>query len=487
MGLRDSLEAIIAHAQDVQTHNNCENKELLQIYEGNLKEFVEDAMLKEFKGSTFERAKHRIAPINIFKRLVDKLAKVYTQGVIRTSQNTTDQQLINDYELMLDLDNQMGWSDTVFNAIRSCAFEPYLDDEGFPRLRILAPHQFTVWSDNRVDPTQETVFIKFFGTADSVDGVNDNDEDCISVNIYALYNDMEFMIVDSQLNERPDLLPESPNDADDKTPEERGLHGFGRIPFIYQKSTRTQLVPDPNIDDKAMAILIPILLTDLNYASKYLSYGIKYGIDIDGSNLEGNPDSMWIVNSKEGDNKKPQIGILAPAVEISEVLKLIGNTISMWLESKSIKSGTTGEAEMSISGIAKLIDNADVTDVRKENAIIFKATEEMGLWPLLGVMHNRWADDDLLNDKVNTSRFSDDFMININFGDMTPVTDPREKREDLKFRIDNKLTTLERAIREANPDMEVEEQDKLIAEIKAENRPSKTDLINVQNKELNNE
>lgn len=463
MGIRGNVEEIINFAQQVQTDNNCKNKDLLQIYEGNLKVFVEEALATEFSGKTFPRIVPRIAPINIFQRLINKIAKVYAQGVERKTEDTKDKQLVKDYEGYLDIDNEMAWSDKVYNAVRSCAFEPYLDDKGFPRLRILAPHQFTVWSDNRVDPTQETVFIKFFGTANSVNRVDEAGEgDCADVNVYLLADEEEFLIVDSQQNERPELLSNNNGDPG-------GKHDVGRIPFVYQKNTRTQLVPDPNEDDKAMAILIPILYTDLNYASKYLSHGIRYGIDIDGSNLEGNPDSMWIVNSKEGDNKKPQIGVLAPSVDIDKVIKLIKNETGAWLEAKSIKAGSTGEADNSISGLAKVIDNADVTDVRKENSKAFENTEEDELWPLIKAYHNNvWVPQDLLHEDVNKDNFSEDFIINIEFGDMTPITDPQEKRDDLKFRLDNKLITRERAIREVNPKMEVSEQDQLIAEVKAE-------------------
>lgn len=477
MGIRGNVEEIINFAQQVQTDNNCKNKDLLQIYEGNLNVFVEEAIITEFSSKTVPRVLPRIAPINIFQRLINKIAKVYAQGVERKTEDEKDKQLVKDYEGYLDIDNEMAWSDKVYNSVRSCAFEPYLDDEGFPKLRILAPHQFTVWSDDRIDPTKETVFIKFFGTANSVNKVDEAGEgDCADVNVYLLADDKEFLIVDSQQNERPDLL----NDF-------KGQHDVGRIPFVYQKNTRTQLVPDPNEDDKQMAILIPILYTDLNYASKYLSHGIRYGIDIDASNLEGNADSFWVVNSKEGDDKHPKIGVLAPAVEIDQVLGLIKNLTGAWLEAKSIKAGATGEVDNTVSGIAKVIDNADVTDVRKENSKAFENTEEDELWPLIKAYHNNvWIPQDLLHEDVNTNNFSEDFSINIEFGDMTPITDPQEKRDDLKFRLDNKLITRERAIREVNPKMEVSEQDQLIKEVNVEQSKIKQN-INPDDKESGNE
>lgn len=440
---------ILEWAESVQSQYNCNNEDLLDIYEGNLKQHVEDSMQRELNPNAFESAKQRIAPINILKRTVDKLAKVYSQGVEREASPAGDSNLVSEYEEMLDIDNKMSSGDSMLNLLRSVAFEPYVRD-GKPKLRVLNSSQFTVWSNDTFDRTNPTVFIKFMGT-NKKETVVDEEVCERQVNVYVLYDRDEWVRIES-----------------DGTVLQRKMHGAGRIPFTYMNLSSTKLVPKPDIDSKCMAILIPTLLSDLNFASKYLSHGIRYGIDVDIDNLEGNPDAFWNIRSvQDGENNSPQIGVLAPSVDIDKVLNLTKEELVMYLEARSLKVGSSGKFENNASGFAKLIDSADVTDVRKENMHRFKAAER-DLWGLISVMHNLWLDNEEITDPDLIKRFSKDFAISIKYGDLAPIIDPQEKRDNIEFKLKNKLTTRERAIRDANPELSKDEQDLLIKELQDE-------------------
>lgn len=442
------IPRIVQWAESVQTAYSPVNENLLDVYEGNLKEHIEASMQLEFNPNALEAAKQRIAPINLLKRTTDKLAKVYSQGVERSAPNQGDDSLISEYEEWLDLNVEMAKSDSMVNLLRSVAFEPYLKD-GKPQMRILTANQFTVWSDDAHDKTNPTVFIKFMGTETRQTMVEDQKVDK-QVNIYVLYDKDEYIRVDSENNQL-----------------ERQFHDVGRIPFTYMNLSISKLVPSPDKDSYCMSVLIPKLLSDLNYASKYLSHGIRYGIDVDVSNLEGNPDAFWQISSQEKENSQPQIGVLAPSVNIPDVIDLAKEELIMWLESRSLKVGSSGKFDNSASGFAKLIDNADVTDVRKENMHTFKGVE-MDLWELISIKHNMWVINEELDVPTMNRMFTSDFKVSIKYGDLAPIVDPAEKRDNLKFKLDNKLTTFERAVREANPDLTKEEQDLLIEELKLE-------------------
>lgn len=452
------LPSIIEWAESAQMSNNPTHDNLLDIYEGNLKSHIESSMSLEFNPNAFQAAKERIAPINILKRTTDKLAKVYSQGVERTSAEDSDDKLITEYEDVLDLNVDMAKSDSMVNLLRSVAFEPYIKN-GVPQMRVLTPNQFTVWSDDAHDKTNPTVFIKFMGT-EMRTSIVDGQETEREVNIYVLYDKDEFLKVDSEMAEL-----------------ERKDHDVGRIPFTYMNLSISKLVPSPDEDSYCMSILIPKLLSDLNYASKYLSHGIRYGIDVDISNLEGNPDAFWDIKSQDKENSKPQIGVLAPSVDIDKVITLVKEELSMYLEARSLKVGASGKFENNASGFAKLIDNADVTDVRKENMHTFKAVEK-DLWDLISTLHNMWVTNEEIKVDNMGKMFSSDFKVSIKYGDLAPIVDPQEKRDSLLFRMDNGLTTMERAIREANSDMTKEEQDKLIEEIKLEKTQSDKETPN---------
>lgn len=448
----EDIPSIVAWAESVQTSHNPIHEDLLDVYEGNLKRHIEASMQREFNPNAFQAAKERISPINVLKRTTDKLAKVYSQGVERSAPKESDNSLISSYEEWLDLDVDMAKADSLVNLLRSCAFEPYIR-KGVPQLRILTPNQFTVWSGDSHDKTNPTVFVKFMGSEKRSEMVEEQfiERD---VNIYILYDEDEFIKVDS-----------------DNRQLERQAHDVGRIPFSYMNLSISQLVPKPDEDSYAMTVLIPKLLSDLNYASKYQSHGIRYGIDVDVSNLEGNPDAFWQISSADKEGAKPAIGVIAPSVDIDKVINLAKEELVMYLESRSLKVGSSGQFENNASGFAKLIDSADVTDVRKENMHTFKALE-MDLWDLISILHNMWVLNELIDIPELNKSFSPDFKVSIKYGDLAPIVDPQEKRDNLKFKLDNKLTTRERAIREANPDLTKDEQDELIKELELEKENS---------------
>lgn len=439
---------ILQWADSVQTNYNPTNDDLLDIYEGNLKEHLDASLQAEFSAKAFEAAKRRTIPINVLKRTTDKLAKVYSQGVTRTDSNPTNQELIDLYEECTQLNVHMSKADSLFNLLRSVAFEPYLHN-GKPQIRVLTSNKFTVWSNDRMDDTNPTVFIKFMGTK-TKDSVVEDQELTRQVNLYVLYDKDEFIKIDS-----------------DGDIEQRKRHNFGRIPFTYMNMSVSHLVPKPDEDSLQTTIVIPTLLSDLNYASKYLSHGVRYGIDVDVVNLEGNPDSFLEVATKDRENAKPQIGVIAPSVNIPQVITLAKEELVMYLESRSLKVGSVGQFENSASGFAKLIDSADVTDVRKENMFQFKAAE-LDLLELISIKHNAWVAGGQITNRELLKSFTSDFDPSVVYGDMAPIVDPQEKRDNLEFKLKNKLTTRERAIREANPELSKEEQDKLIEELNGE-------------------
>ena len=453
MSLRSVSELVVIHSEQIQSQHTVIQQNLVDIYEGGLYDHVKASLRVELKDEPFRRACERIAPINVLQRTVDKLSKVYAQGINRSAANSKDDNLVDNYEVILDINNQMQLADTLFNLNKYMALEPYLGDDGVPKMRVLGAHQFTVWTNDRINPTIPTVFVKFLGNINKDDFSDPDNPNSRQVNVYALYDDKDYIVVDS--------------DNDDVPGFESGSHDFGRIPFVYCSNSKLQLIPQADIDSYAMAVLIPKLLTDLNYATQFNSHGIKYGIDIDVKNLDGNPDSFWVINSLDGENRKPEIGTLQPTIEIEPVLKLITDTVAMWLETKSLKASNIGKADSSASGVAKVIDNADVTDVRKANVKKFTKFEKE-FWDLLSVMHEVWLAEDNFNAPELSSLFTSNFMISVEYGDMTPIEDPAEQRAELQFKLDNGLITKERAIDQANEDLTPEELIQLKQEIAIE-------------------
>ena len=435
---------------------------LLEIYEGALQKHVEDSLKIELSAGAFKRSKERIAPINILPKIISKVSAVYSQGCVRQSNgNEVDDSNLAYYETDLALDNVMGLANEYLNLFKHCAIEPFID-KGKPSLRVLPPTQFSVWSDNKVNPLSPTVFIKFIGKVKSTtqrtntSGVSNIQADNImnDIDAYHIYSDKEFLAVDGEGHIRPELMGDN----------QEGINYFGKIPFVYLSNSTNFLIPLPNSDFFQMSLLIPKLLTDLNYATMFSSFSQLYTIDIESDELTKNPDAMWDLKSEEGEGKTPTIGAIKSEVDIEKVLMLIKETLALWFDSLGMKSSGIGNIQVgqAESGISKAIDSADVDEVRNKQKPIMKKAE-LQLWDLLKTQHEVWG-----SDLAELKPFSNTFYPTVQYNDPEPTIDFKTKIEGAKMKYEAGLTSFRRAVQEANVDLSSEEVDELLLEIAKE-------------------
>lgn len=459
--LTRNLPKIMKHIEFVQKNQTIYEAKLLEIFEGSLQKYVEESLAAELGAGAVKQVKHRIAPINIMPKILKKLSAVYGYGITRLANgNDIDQENVSYYENELALDSVMNLANKYLNLFRYCAIEPYIN-KGKPSIRVLPPTSFTVWTDNKVNPLEPTVFVKYIGKVEdtlprtTTEGVSNSRPDNIvdEIDIFHMYTDEEFLVVDGKGHVRGDMMGEN-----------AGINHYGRIPFVYMNVSKNLLIPLPNSDFFQMTVLTPKLLSDLNFATKFQSHAIMYTIDIESGKLDGNPNAMWELKSEEGEGKNPSVGTIKPEVDVDKVLSLIKDTLGLWFDSLGMKSsGINGiTAESAQSGIAKAIDNSDITEVREEQIPMMKKYE-LELWDLIGVQHEVWG-----SELEELKPFSTAFDPSLQYGEPEPFVDTKTQTETAKIKLDAGLTSFRRAVAEANPSLNAEEVQELMDEIEQE-------------------
>ena len=435
------------------------NDKMMQIYNGNLLKFVEESCRIEYSDKTFQKVIQRIPPINLLNKVVTKTSKVYDTEPDRScNDNLIDEELLDYYEDTMGLDSKLQTANELLNLHKYFALEPYVA-KNEPKLRILPANLFLVYSDDLVSPEIPTVFIKFMGSikkeapqTDKYGKVLKNSETIVrDVKLFYIYSDDEFMILDA--------------DGDIKEIRDNPI---GQIPFIYCNSSSFELIPTPDSDNFNVTILIPKLLADLNFAVMYSSHSIVYGIDVDfPSDLARSPDDIWVLKSTTGVNGEattPSLNVLKPNVDIAEVLNLISETVSLWLDTKGIKSSSNGGATVqgSVSGISKMIDEGDVSSLIKKQMVQFSKFEKE-LWQLIKVMHSYWLSNSMLSQV--SKNFSSDFKPHVKFGEIKVIPDRKLTLEELKSEFDMKLVTIKQALERLNPSATKETIERLLSEL----------------------
>lgn len=457
--LRERRKDILAY---IKSHSNYteHNKTVFEVYEGNLLPLVRDVMQKTLSPEYFDRIKHRILPINVLKKIIDKLAKVYATDPIRQAEmdgktSKQNQKFIDFYEDAYDLNQNMNTADEYANLFKGYALEPYLeldDDSGElkPALSVLPYDRFLVIpSDSDLQsPLKPEVFIKFMGRR----AVMDRRTRKVDIReVYYTYTKTEFDAFDQE----GDTFEEALRDNN-------GINPFGKIPFVYANRSNTSILPIQDTDILSLTVSIPVMLSDLAGAIMFQCFSIVYGIDVDSENLKQAPNAFWVLKSDSKSDKNPSVGTIKPQVDSDKAMNFIYQAMASWLETRGIKVGSLGKlsGESNLSGIAKILDEVDTSEARKI-AIKWFRREEKALWNLTKTMHNFWVRANMLK---GMSLMPENLFVNVKHDKPQAIVNRSEQVSTLEKEVNNGFTDLKTAIMELHPDWDSDRVDALIAE-----------------------
>jgi hypothetical protein len=237
-----------------------------------------------------------------------------------------------------------------------------------PGVRVLPADRFLVMGEDKRNPMKVTTFIKFMGKISE-------DE-----SLFYAYTRDEFIPFTSKGEIYTKALEGN-----------NGVNPYGVIPFVYGNRSRLDIVPTQDTDIMQMTLMIPVLLSDLAGAIMFNCFSVIYGIDLKIESLEKSPNAFWnFKTDAKSDNPTPTIGTIKSDVDIDKVMSFIKQSFAFWLETKGVRIGSLNNVDAgNMSGIAKIIDEMDVYEIKKQQINFFKR-EEKELWNLLAVMNNYW-------------------------------------------------------------------------------------------------
>ncbi len=423
------------------------NQKLIDIYEGNLLEHIAKDLEKQLSPQSYVQAMARVAPINVLPKIIDKLTNIYQTTVLRTVEDGTDAdlELLEWYAKKFDVNKQLNCSNELFNLAKASLIYPYVH-KGEPRLRVILNDRFVLYSDDPIEPYKPTHVIILAGKKDN------------NLDIFQVFSDSEiyFMTSDGKVDYESMAL----NNLDGSNP-------VGKLPFVYVNESKYQLMPKQDSDVLKLTKLIPIMLTDLNYAAMFQSFSVMYGINVDDEGIVMAPNVFWRFKSDPSSEQKPEVGMIKPEVDYDQVLKLIESELSMWLGTRGIRASTVGALTQDnfASGISKIIDEMDTFEARQKQTGYFTTAEE-DLWDLvLNYMHPYWASTGQIE---NRTLWTPTALVKTTFAVQLPQQSRGQLVIDLKTEFESGFISRKRAIQKLNPEMVDTEVEELILEIDEE-------------------
>lgn len=432
------------------------NAKIFQLLEKRIIDQLRAKLVRDLGAETASKVMERIAPINYYRKVIDKLSTIYQYNVIRrvVNGNQNDKELLSWYERELSINDKMNTNNEFYNAYSYSLLHFMLKNpEGLllkrsPFCRTIPNHEFLVMNVDNVDPSAADIYIIFMNPIKIGSDL---------VDVYHVYTDTEFMVMSG----KGEVLQ-----SEMARLEQDGVNPYGTVPFVYANNSENLVMPMLQDDDFEMSLLVPLLLTDLNYATKFQSFSTIITIDADDEKLKLNPDTIINIKTDEGSDNA-SIQTLKPTVDIDKVLQLCSSQISLWLTGKGIRPGAIGtlNADSFASGVSKMIDESDTYESRVKQIEKYR-TVEKNLWDkLLKVYHPRWAADGAID---NTDIFSSDAEVITIFPKPRPMQTRMELLQELGEGISLKLESRRGAMKALYPDWDDFEIDEKLAEIDAD-------------------
>jgi len=350
-----NIDKVLKYIKDSEAYLNTQYQ-IFDIYNGGITEHLIERLRKDMPStSSVDNVISRLSPVNLLPKMVKKLSQVYSQSTVNLSNNNNMEQ-VEAIAWETKLGSVRVLANQMLNLFGCCAYEVVVKNNGQTLIRVLGAHEFVVYSDDEIDPTTPTHFIKV------LERNSDKER-------YAIFTAEDYVEVTGG---KVTLETANP---------------YGTIPFVYMKRDAITLMPKPRTDDIEFSILLPIMLSDINFALKYQAFSIIYTMNLDVEGLTMSPNSVWQLKSNGQEGDKPEIGTIKPNLSVDDALKNVTYQFSLYLDTKNIKSSfftSQGQNAAGLSGIAKIIDNSDVSDdIEYQRTILTQAEEE--LWSILAI------------------------------------------------------------------------------------------------------
>ncbi len=431
MSLRDLMPRLLVDISGSAGARSVPER-LHKIYEDSITPEVVTALRAEIRQDRkFEQVIKRIPDINLIRKFVDKLARVYNKPASRKVKGGSkeDQRLVDFYVEALGLNAKMSLANKMLELSRACALEPYLDKDGRPRVRVLTNYQVRAFCGNIDDPLEITALTKLMGQMRVQDKTADDGYKWIDY--YHTYSADEFMIWS---DEGVDSVQPNP---------------IKRIPFVWVNSSEFQLNPYAPVSDIDSAVLVPKYYADLFYAMSYTAHSLIVGIDLEMPNTAVyDPGAMMDLKSTDNGAENPKQGrieTVTPEIKISEALALIQQAVNDMLESKGIKPPQASSSSLERpNASAALIESADASSHILQRCSFF-LNVETELWSLIKALHTLWLKVPGNQIEVKT-QFSTDFKVDVLFGEVKPVEVRKETLENIKLQMELGLMSKKQAL-----------------------------------------
>lgn len=442
--------------------------------------YVVEALLRQFDSDTVEEMRYALSNISIVRKVIDKLSRVYSNGVERSiSGNDTETKKLKDIEKKLSINSALKKTNRFLKLeknvdlfVKPCPVYDY--DEAEPKwtvkLEALLPFLYDVVEDY-YDRTKSmcvilsdyqppaTSLAQYDGkrapiplaanpepnanTGDKKDQII-ADKPVDQQNLTSPTGEKMYVFWSKNLhftcNSKGVIIPDEKNPGN-----ENPLKVFNHINFAIDQDGAFWAEGGDDVIDGA--ILINSLITHTNHVGTVQGYGQFY---ITGENLPRSikvgPTKAIIAEYKKEEQAEPKMGFLNANPQLDSLRSLIEMYIALYLTTNNLStSGVATQlssANSLPSGIALIIDKAEsLEDVQDQRQVFID--KEPAIFQAINAVLKTFGEENLVDDLKGLT-LADGWEKNftVKFNDPTPIMSEQEKLANLKTRQELGIDTL---------------------------------------------
>ena len=492
-----------------------------KVYKDKTDEFVLLALSEQFLPATVREMSYALTNISLVRKVVNKLARVYQNGVQRSvvDGSEEDQMKLAEVEDIFNFNQKMKKLNRILKlqkntiayikpspildenedekmTIRMLAVNPYLYDaveDFYDRTEAMAyifsnysptSTRFTTTDPARVrgfDTRGTTAATRTTqqGTTSTFGDGNDQriadkkeDEDNARGETqskdYIWWTDKYHFTT----NDQGQIIDENGNPVDLEGDEllEFIANPIGRKPVVNlaidQDNTFWAEGGDDLVDN---GILMNTLFTTMNHIGVYQGFGQFFmtGKDLP-QNIPMGPTKA-IILEHEIDDPEPKIGFAQASPQLAQLSANIVSLIALTLTTNELSTSgvsTNLDSTANPSGVSMMIDKAEsMEDVEDQRALFVDAEDD--IWDIINSWMHVLSGENMLDPKFEDLLLPENFDMKIEFNPMGSIMSEKEKLDNIEKRQDIGLNLDEELIMMDQPTLSEEEAKEKLAELEA--------------------
>jgi hypothetical protein len=479
-----------------------------QCYKDKTKHYVIEQLLAQFDPETVTEMAYSISNISVMRKIIDKLSRVYSNGVVREGRDDVETKIIQSIENELKLNTTMKKVNRYLKAQRNVLLGvlPVKDSDSkyYLKLPVLQPYQYDVIPDpadpekamgiiissyknvmpqkSTLEPAKEGRGHQTVSARPQSDGKNQTISDKpideqVGDDYIWWFKDYHFTT-----NSKGEILGSSSI--------EDIINPIGKLPFISfnfdQDGSYWAEGGDDLVDG---AILVNSMITNTMHVGVMQGYGQFYmtGKDLP-KNMKVGPTKMIRLEQADKDEPTPQIGFANASPQLDQLKNLIGMYVALLLTTNNLSTSAVaadlqGTSDFP-SGVAMIIDKAESTEDVQDQQQIF-IDKEPEVFDLITRWSSLYKQKGILNDDLRELNIPDSIYMKLRFQEVRPIISEKEKLENIKLRKDLGINTEVELLMIDNPGMSQEDAEAKLLKIVESKLLNKLKEVTEENDESN--